>query len=114
MHELQLLVEAALRLHEMLVDLINVGWSLKLANSISLSVLTEHFKNERRKKISDEKFMALFLAYGAETCSCGKHEVAPRHGWDENFPFHKIHIQFSTQINLNGECRQESEREWSI
>lgn len=78
-------METALRLHETLVDLINVGWSLKLANSILLPVFTEHLK-KREKKISDEKFMALFLVYGAETCSCGKHEVASRHGWDENFP----------------------------
>jgi hypothetical protein len=74
---------------------------LKLANSISLSVLTEHKKGER-KKISDEKFMVLFLAFGADLqLRKSTKQTGSETRMDENFPFHKIHIQFSTQINLN-------------
>lgn len=94
--QLHLSVDAALQLHEERnsIDLINVGRSLKLANSIfvlctsRLSVVA---------KISDEKFIALFsdcVVGIVQTCSWKSSEkgVKERHEW--KFSFHKIHIQF--------------------
>ena len=75
--QLHLSVDAALQLHEERnsIDLINVGWSLKLANSTfvlctsRLSVVA---------KISDEKFMALFFCVLLALCRLAAGKVAAK------------------------------------
>lgn len=97
--QLHLSVDAALQLHEERnsIDLINGGWSLKLANSIFVLCTS---RVSVVGKISDEKFMTLFFCVLLALCRLAAGKVAKgvkeKHEWMKNFLSQNPHSIFHT------------------